>query len=61
VYAEYIVPEVHYFMMCDNRDNRNDSRYWGVVPEKYLVGKAFMIWMHWDSGIGFERLGQIIK
>ena len=54
------VPEGHYFMMGDNRDNSNDGRMWGLVPEDNVVGKATLVWMHVNlggDGFNFSRIG----
>jgi len=57
------VPSGNYFMMGDNRDDSADSRFWGFVPDRYLRGKAILVWMSWNGKkdtLRWNRIGRVI-
>ncbi|MBI4429792.1 MAG: signal peptidase I [Ignavibacteriales bacterium] len=61
VQKEYVVQKDHYFVMGDNRNNSMDSRSWGFVPDRYLVGKAILVYWSWDPDIPVNSLEEKLR
>lgn len=58
----YTIKQDYYFGMGDNRDNSQDSRFWGFVPEDHVIGKASLVWFSTDNFVPrFERIFTVIK
>lgn len=59
--TQYTFAQDYYFMMGDNRDNSEDSRFWGFVPMNHIVGKAVLIYFSWDGEAHLPRFGRLFK
>ena len=59
--SSYTFKMNYYWMMGDNRQGSQDSRYWGFVPEDRVVGKAWLIWFSWEGGPRWKRLFRTVK
>ncbi|HYC40264.1 MAG TPA: signal peptidase I [Chitinophagaceae bacterium] len=59
--TDYTFKMDYYWMMGDNRQGSQDSRYWGFVPEDRIVGKAWLIWFSWENGPRWKRLFKTVK
>ncbi|MEX0905897.1 MAG: signal peptidase I [Balneolaceae bacterium] len=58
---EYTIQQDYYFVMGDNRDDSEDSRYWGFVPNDHIIGKAGIIYFSWDRERWLPRVGRMLN